>query len=84
MNQPSQESLTQILQNALSGNDSLRKEAESQITRLEFKSILNKYLIYNFKWTRRKKNSSNFSNFNKKHNIKRWIYSKIFKLRSKR
>ena len=65
MNQPSQEPLTQILQNALSGNDSLRKEAESQITRLEFKSILNNYLIYNFKWTRRKKNSSNFSNFNK-------------------
>ena len=49
MNQPSQDPLTQILQNALSGNDSLRKEAESQITRLEFKSILNNYLIYNFK-----------------------------------
>ena len=44
MNQPSQEPLTQILQNALSGNDSLRKEAESQITRLASEN-LSQFLI---------------------------------------
>ena len=44
MNQPSQDPLTQILQNALSGNDSLRKEAESQITRLASEN-LSQFLI---------------------------------------
>ena len=44
MNQLSQDPLTQILQNALSGNDSLRKEAESQITRLASEN-LSQFLI---------------------------------------
>ena len=44
MNQQSQDPLTQILLNALSGNDSLRKEAESQITHLASEN-LNLFLI---------------------------------------
>ena len=44
MNQQEQDPLSQILRNALSGNDSLRKEAESQITRLASEN-LSEFLI---------------------------------------
>ena len=50
--------LTQILKNALSGNDTLRKEAESQITNLASQNIYQFLLNISSKISNEKKKKS--------------------------